>query len=139
LTTKTNLFPLAKWNAVCYYDSLIADLYPSANADDFISMFDISNFTVVGVNEQTATSLKSSDCNLYPNPSNGIFTIAFNGEISNMVLCRVVNVLGQEVYYSEQRVEDKSIQLNLIGIQKGIYFLKVLEGNKSYTTKVIVQ
>ena len=59
--------------------------------------------------------------NIYPNPSNGMFSVQFsqNEKLSNAV--KVLNVLGEEVYRTE--IIRLNMRLSLEGYSSGIYYL----------------
>jgi len=77
--------------------------------------------------------------NIFPNPSNGNFTLSnFQGHY-NLIDVRIINVLGQTVY-SRSKINAKSagkVEVNLT--QKGVYFVEVSEGNNQLRKKLIVQ
>lgn len=76
---------------------------------------------------------------IYPNPNNGTFTINFEAENTNPVEVRIFDLRGREVYtrsYTNQSLFNESIDLG--GIQSAIYLLKVKNGTRSITKKIVV-
>lgn len=129
--------PLSRWNSTCYYDSTSADISPNQNADGYITMFDVSNFTAIGIVEHSIP-VRSNSFVLFPNPNSGAFTIRLNENINEPVDIEVFNVLGQSVY--EKKIRDKQeISLELTSLKQGVYFVNL--GNKTFneTVKFIVE
>lgn len=84
--------------------------------------------------EQTVDDLVVN-CSLFPNPSNGHFTLELNGTISAKV--SIFNTSGQMVYYKEST--DSKIMVNE-SLKSGIYMVQVLDDqNKIHRTKLVVK
>ncbi len=76
---------------------------------------------------------------VYPNPSNGNFTLQFSKRItSEMISIDVINALGQTVFSIEENNPTfmKPIQLN--GIAEGIYFIDVKSEDFYLRRKIII-
>jgi hypothetical protein len=63
----------------------------------------------------------SSDVKVYPNPSNGIFTVQIANNYNNQI--EVYNMLGEKVYSAKQTAKNTLIDLS--GKSKGVYFYSV--------------
>ena len=77
---------------------------------------------------------------VYPNPTNGIFTIDLKNTISDNYSITVSNVLGKEVYVSSNFVNrsfNKTIDLSEFG--KGVYLLTIRNSETSITEKIIIE
>ena len=86
-----------------------------------------------GINQVTASE---NDMLVYPNPSNGSFEIAFtNSSVLNYDLT-VTNVLGEVVY--TQRTAKPATKINLQGLAKGSYFVKVQTISKTYIRRILI-
>jgi hypothetical protein len=71
----------------------------------------------------------SSQVLLYPNPNNGMFTIALQN-IAEPAQVEVYNVLGEEIYQS--KLNYNSTQINL-GVQpEGVYFYRVVTESEEF-------
>jgi hypothetical protein len=69
-----------------------------------------------------------------PNPTNGIFSIAFPENISSI---QITNVLGQKIYTSE--INSSKSEIDLSDKPKGIYFVRIIAEEKISTQKIIIQ
>ena len=75
-----------------------------------------------------------SNINVYPNPTNGIFTLEVSST-SYQTLVR--NIVGQVI---ESRTANSNVTtFDLSNYEKGIYFLTVIEGTMESTTRVVVK
>ena len=80
---------------------------------------------------------KDSDDNLtvYPNPSNGIFSLNFNNSTSQSCMIEVVNSTGKIVY----RYTGFKKDLNLTNQLPGVYYVRVYLNDKILTNKLIIK
>ncbi|MBI5538740.1 MAG: T9SS type A sorting domain-containing protein [Bacteroidia bacterium] len=72
---------------------------------------------------------------VYPNPTNGKFTIT---ETDNIKLIEVVNVLGKIIYCTIPENRLNKSEIDLSNVPKGIYFIKVDNGDKVHVEKVVL-
>ncbi len=92
------------------------------------------NITVkpcTGIDEVAATQL---GVEVYPNPSNGQFSLKSDVFGQDVVLT-IFNTTGQLVYRGT--VEMSNHQLDLQYLAKGLYYLKVTEGNRYQMVKIV--
>lgn len=71
---------------------------------------------------------------VYPNPNNGIFKININ-EVSEGTIV-VIDLYGFIVYKSNFKNQSE-FEMNLQDKPRGIYIVKVISGNQTYTRKII--
>jgi uncharacterized delta-60 repeat protein len=93
----------------------------------------MSNCVIVNVVGVKEISLQNQ-VNVYPNPSNGLYTISGIKANTNLV---VYNALGEEIYASI--TTGTSEQINLSALAKGIYFLRIAGPDDEETHKIIIQ
>jgi hypothetical protein len=113
------------------------EVFDSSNAS--VVFVDGDNFTttLAKPNAMTTAQLSVSafeldSLKLYPNPSTGIITI--NTETS--VNVSVVDVTGKVVFVATNVTKDKNIDLS--GLQKGVYLAKISSENATTTEKIIL-
>jgi hypothetical protein len=79
----------------------------------------------------------SSILNISPNPATNNFTITFPNTIYKGVI-EIYNVLGENVFTEDIfNVSQKEIHIN--NINAGIYFVKVRDGEKEYSKKLMIE
>lgn len=79
------------------------------------------DYTMIGINEEIS---ETENIALYPNPANTEFSISGLNDIGNHSL-RIRNLLGQELFFTEETQKIDVNQLN-----SGIYFAEVYEKGK---------
>ncbi len=90
----------------------------------------------VGIKENSFPNL---NCSIYPNPSNGVFSLEiFNTEfvIENTEI-KIVNVLGQEI--KKEKLISKKQKINLEELQSGIYYLQLVNKQRVIVVKKILK
>lgn len=79
--------------------------------------------------------------NVYPNPTQGTFTLAIDNASIDELLISIVDMQGKEVF----AVREKNIateykqQIDLSDVSKGIYFIKLSTGSDVKVQKLIIQ
>jgi hypothetical protein len=88
---------------------------------------------LVGIDEIENNNVLS----IFPNPSTGNITIVFQNELQKGVI-EIFNSIGQKVYSEKisSSISRKEINLNAAA---GIYFVKVNDGEKVFTKKLIIE
>jgi subtilisin-like proprotein convertase family protein len=74
---------------------------------------------------------------IYPNPSNGKFTIDITGAQMTHNTLEIYNVLGERVFQSELTAQKSEIDLS--SSPKGIYFVKIFAGAIPIVEKIVLQ
>ncbi len=81
-------------------------------------------------------NLSANQISIYPNPSNGIFTIQnfTNSQIQNLIITDITGkIIKQFTIYNSQ------FTINISNQPAGIYFLKINSNDGIYTEKIIIQ
>ena len=84
-----------------------------------------------GINESMSNN--SNGVNIYPNPSNGEFTVEANSDLT----LSLINQLGQTVKFIKLSAHS-NYKANITGLANGIYFIVGENGNDRINRKVIV-
>lgn len=96
---------------------------------DFVNRY--SHTVVTGLRD-----MENSTISVYPNPTNGKFTINSNSTISSV---EIYNLLGARIPADIKLNQQVSCEIDLSGQARGIYLIKInKEGNNS-TRKIVVQ
>ena len=89
---------------------------------------------------QKKTISDNINAKIYPNPSNGIFTIEIQDEKPSDYLIVIYNMKGQPIYYSKERnVTGLQQIINLQKHTKGIYIVEVFKNEYVYTYKILLK
>jgi hypothetical protein len=84
-----------------------------------------------------AVSLQRPDFTIYPNPTNGNFTLEQKGETGNAIVeVEIYGMRGEKVLSGELAGEKKH-EFSISGFPVGLYFVKVVSGKYVETIKVI--
>jgi hypothetical protein len=97
---------------------------------------DTIGITISSVKE--SNSVKRFELNLYPNPSNGNFTVEPHVAMNGKVQMNVYNTLGEIVWNQNGRDLIKQA-IDLSHLQNGIYLLDIRTENKLATKRFIIQ
>ncbi|MDO9257711.1 MAG: T9SS type A sorting domain-containing protein [Bacteroidales bacterium] len=81
---------------------------------------------------------KSNRFAVYPNPSNGLFTLQINGTLPEMDNIEIYNLYGEKVYTEKPKGLNTTIDLS--DKARGVYFYKITSNKQVLTTgKIVVQ
>lgn len=126
---------------------------PLAGPGPIVNPTATTTYTVVGttsgcpsvpgtitVNVTTCTGLEDlathSEISVYPNPSNGIFSISSTNNTGKLDVA-VINMLGQTVK-TESSKDPKSVVIDMSSYSKGLYYLKIQLNDGAKLVKVIL-
>lgn len=87
---------------------------------------------------QGILALQTKSISIYPNPNNGKFTISLKNSILKMQV-DIYNTLGQKIYESSTRSPLSENEIDFSLYPKGIYFIKINDGDNNYTDKIIIR
>jgi ELWxxDGT repeat protein len=74
---------------------------------------------------------------IYPNPTNGKSKINFSSNSISKI--EIYNLQGEKVITMEKNYQRTLDDIDISGLNKGIYVVKMFEGERSYSKKLIVQ
>jgi hypothetical protein len=81
----------------------------------------------------TVTENAAGNVSLYPNPTNGEFTVQLNGSTTATV--EIMNELGQVVTSFNMTSSVRTVDMK--NFESGVYFIRVMEGNATTTHRLI--
>jgi hypothetical protein len=115
-----------------FYYVIVSTWAPPQTVDYLLNM----SFRGLGVNNNALTS----SMKVYPNPTQGMFTVAIsNTEATDMTL-ELVNISGQTVYRNTVKsVYSYNEEIDASAFAKGVYYLKVNDGENIKIEKIVIQ
>jgi hypothetical protein len=125
-------------SATAYYDLYIHGCGPSQkNSYRKIDGVDIGDKDlVIDFGENEEEEVEEAAIAVYPNPNNGTFTLnAGNSEEKDIY---IYNALG-EIVYQKNNTSERTVDINITNVPKGIYLVKVVLDDKTKTIKIINQ
>lgn len=112
-----------------------SSLDKNPKAGSILWLDDASVTLPTGVSELESTE---NTIEIFPNPSNGIFTIRSQTASNEEQYVEVYNTLGAKIHASEKS-KLSAYTVDLSDQSRGVYFVKVYRGEKCITRKIIVQ
>ena len=85
---------------------------------------------------------------IYPNPTNGKFTLQFKNTMSvagngivddNEPKMEIYNLLGDKILILQQIVQQNSTQIDLNSYPAGVYFVTIYDRKNTYTQRLIIR
>ncbi len=145
-TNSTVYFPItvdltASPNAYIQYENSNApNDTPLGWGDGFLAQFDMTG-VVLGLEDLNSDETNGSLL-VYPNPSNGIFSIiGSNIKMNGKVNVEVVNVIGQRIYSKSSVIAHGEIieSISLGNLSNGIYIVNIGNGTHKISRRVVIQ
>lgn len=111
--------PSTTFNKATQWDSFISDTCTNLGSRSSENSIEVDDF---------------SEIKIYPNPSNGNFTIDF-GYSNSVYSVEIYSILGQKVFEKEN---SKNPSISVSNFQKGIYLMRVTKDSKTDTKKIVI-
>lgn len=93
---------------------------------------------IMGHSDNPSADVTGNEMNVFPNPSNGKVTVAFDVLNANTSI-EVYNIDGKLILKKSNLVQaNKTLELDLSNEAKGVYLLKVLNGDNGILNKKIL-
>ncbi len=80
---------------------------------------------------------KHENFQIYPNPSNGVFTIQNPTSLEDLSGLEISDITGKAIY--NLTPGHSPVQIDLSNYPKGVYFLKIETNNQYFTQKIVIQ
>ncbi len=126
-----NIVEVTEYNdpepSIATHDYFVTAVYDGGESDP-------SNIVSVVVTD--IMEISTNSVVIYPNPSNGNFTIELKEDA--IVDIYITDITGKEVY---SKTINGSERVNVLGMQKGLYFVRLLDksSNEIIVKKIIIQ
>ncbi len=103
-----------------------------------------SNAASQNITVSTCTGIEtnaSQELSIYPNPTNGMINIVINNITFSELLITIVDIQGKLVYNKSEKgtTADYNKQIDLSGLAKGIYYIKLATDVQVTVKKLVVQ
>jgi len=92
-------------------------------------------------NETNLTEdLRINNLKYYPNPNNGKFTLSFKVPRAGDIAIKIYDQLGREIHREDYQYfsGDYQKEINMANAERGVYFLKIIQGDSAMTKKLVV-
>ncbi|MBA2612722.1 MAG: T9SS type A sorting domain-containing protein [Bacteroidetes bacterium] len=76
----------------------------------------------------------ASSLSIYPNPNNGKFDLTVDADYEKNII--VYDYTGK-IVFEKNKISDRSINIDITNVAKGIYFVKIISDNQTVTKKII--
>ena len=116
---------------------------PYNNTEIWISSFGNGMMvasTAVVTTSVNQSKIKNNGLTVYPNPTNGMFTIEIANANADKINISITNILGETVYTSQEENTSTEFtkQINLQNLASGSYFIQIKNSDKVYSNKIII-
>jgi hypothetical protein len=90
-------------------------------------------------NNNTQSIFASNPINIYPNPTNGLFTLKFKGEEGATYQIEVIDLMSKKIGSFEGIFyRDNTLNFNLASEPSGVYFIRMTAGNEVHLKKIVL-
>lgn len=101
---------------------------------------EVEDYTVNVMSSLSVIEFDASSFIIFPNPNRGEFTIKLNSSSNSDIRVEVYDVRGRSVFNSVyQNTSDFNQPISLNNVQSGMYLVKVSDGERQTTKKIIVE
>lgn len=132
VTTFTNSFTLSGLESFSTFFWRVRTLGPNLTSEWSVVWNFSTALDVTGV----SVPVTGNPFSVFPNPSDGLYRIKFNGNLSQQASLRVVNAMGQVVESASIQGNVESV-LDLRDWDSGFYTLIIEDGETTHTSKLI--
>ena len=137
LSNATVANPVASPSATTTYTLTVSDANNCKSMDNVVITVD----PCTGINNASGMA-ETGDFSIVPNPNQGSFSVVWSSiPINDLVVLEIYNFQGKRFYSGSFRNKNASliVPINIDGMNKGIYLIKILHDNATYTEKFIIE
>ena len=88
---------------------------------------------------QIPNSTETNTLRLYPNPTDDILHIQFEGNTTTETQLNIVDMTGKIIYTETRAIFNSNIQLNVNDLNSGIYFVQIIDNEEIIAQKFVVK
>ena len=101
---------------------------------------EVEDYAVNVLASLSTEGFSSSGFSVYPNPNNGLFTIASSNDLTEAINVNVYDIRGRGIYNNSFKGNANFKQdIKLNNVEAGMYLLNITSGNKTFTKKMIIK
>lgn len=75
---------------------------------------------------------------VYPNPASGIMHLHFTGTVNEKAKVTMTSFMGVVVYEKDLQMDDKTLTVDVSGLEQGAYIMRIKSKNYNFYTNVMV-
>ena len=105
---------------------------------DFNAPVITNTFNSTFVEPLSVSDFDNNDLNVYPNPANDKVKISLNGMSVNDFEIALLDVQGKAISVPRTTYNDV-LELDVAALNSGLYFVQLIEGNKTLVQKLIIE
>jgi trimeric autotransporter adhesin len=113
----------------------------ACDADHLTEWGETEDYTVIVDNTASIEDVVFSNFNLFPNPTKGTFKVQFDADDSQKVSVQLYDITGR--FIGEKNYQNSSLyfseNINFDNLSSGMYLVKVKNGTKQTTRKLMVE
>jgi len=112
---------------------------PSNFANFRLGPIDGSACDTLGINSVKEFEKSTADISVYPNPAKDVLNIRLLNTIPKKPNIHIFNSQGSKVFGEPFSNVLHTIHLSELNIAKGLYWIRVINGNESYLKRFIIE
>lgn len=121
------------------YDNNINDFIVDSDSNVFIVHEQaMSVFNKNGINLAISKQSKEVAHLIYPNPSNGQFSILLNRIINDHIQVNIFDYSGKLIKSNKMKINTSKLDLNIRGLKSGLYFFQIKMKDDAISGKFII-
>jgi len=113
-----------------YKDAWMEDAFPAEDGE-----YSLLHFSTTGLSNENFIS----EISIYPNPTKGLITIGNLTGFENLQGLKITDIAGRVVFQTTIGNKQTTIEIDLSGFEKGIYFISFSGKDFSWVKKIVIQ